>query len=65
MPPAHSAVANRTRDWVRAQAAKVGVATAAYVERLLTGRDHIEQGVQLNQTVRLAGLLLRHLVFVR
>lgn len=46
MPPAHSAVAKRTPDWVRGQAAKVGVATAAYVERLLTGRDHIEQGVR-------------------
>jgi transposase len=46
MPPAHSAVANRTPDWVRNQAAKVGVATAAYVERLLTGRDHIQQGVR-------------------
>jgi transposase len=46
MPPAHSAMANRTPDWVRGQAAKVGVATAAYVERLLTGRDHIEQGVR-------------------
>jgi hypothetical protein len=46
MPPAHSAVANRTPGWVRGQAAKVGVATAAYVERLLTGRDHIEQGVR-------------------
>jgi hypothetical protein len=34
MPPAHSAVANRTPDWVRGQAARVGVATAAYVERL-------------------------------
>lgn len=33
MPPAHSAVANRTPDWVRGQAAKVGVATAAYVEQ--------------------------------
>jgi transposase len=43
MPPAHSAVARRTPDWVRGQAAKVGV---AYVERLLTGRDHIEQGVR-------------------
>jgi hypothetical protein len=42
MPPAHSAVAKRTPDWVRDQAAKVGVATAAYVERLLTGRDHVE-----------------------
>jgi transposase len=46
MPPAHSAVARRTPDWVRGQAAKIGVATAAYVERLLTGRDHIEQGVR-------------------
>jgi hypothetical protein len=46
MPPAHSAVANRTPDWVRAQAARVGVATAAYVDRLLTGRDHIQQGVR-------------------
>ena len=46
MPPAHQAMANRTPDWVRGQAAKVGVATAAYVERLLTGRDHIEQGVR-------------------
>jgi transposase len=46
MPPAHSAVANRTPDWVRAQAARVGVATAAYVERLLSGRDHIQQGVR-------------------
>jgi hypothetical protein len=46
MPPAHSAVANRTPDWVRAQAAKTGVATAAYIERLLTGRDHIQQGVR-------------------
>ena len=46
MPPAHSAVAKRTPDWVRGQAAKIGVATAAYVERRLTGRDHIEQGVR-------------------
>jgi transposase len=46
MPPAHSAMAKRTPDWVRAQAAKVGVATAAYAERLLTARDHVEQGVR-------------------
>ncbi len=46
LAPAHSAVANRTPDRVRAEAAKVGLATAAYVERLLTGRDHIEQGVR-------------------
>ena len=31
---------------MRGQAARVGVATAAYVERLLTGRDHVQQGVR-------------------
>ncbi len=46
MPPAHSAMANRTPDWVRSQAAKVGIATAAYVERLLSGHDHVEQGIR-------------------
>jgi len=46
MPPAHSVVANRTPDWVRGQAARIGVSTAAYVERLLTGREHIQQGVR-------------------
>src|SRR5882757_1956591 len=46
MPPAHSAIANRTPDWVRSQAAKVGIATAAYIECLLGGRDHVEQGVR-------------------
>jgi transposase len=46
MPPAHTAVANQTPDWVRARAARIGVATVAYVERLLTGRDHIQQGVR-------------------
>ena len=46
MPPAHSAMANRTPDWVRAEAAKVGMATREYVERLLSGRDHIEQGIR-------------------
>jgi hypothetical protein len=44
--PAHSAVANRTPEWVRGQAARVGVGTAAYVERLPTGREHIQQGVR-------------------
>ncbi|MBI1209276.1 MAG: IS21 family transposase [Azospirillum sp.] len=29
MPPAHAAVARRTPDWLRAEAAKVGLATAA------------------------------------
>jgi transposase len=46
MPPAHAAVAKRTPDWIRAEATKVGIATAAYVERLLTCRDHPEQGVR-------------------
>ena len=46
MPPAHSAVANQTPDRIRAEAAKIGVATATYVEHLLTGRDHIQQGVR-------------------
>lgn len=46
MPPAHSAIAKRTPDWVRDEAAKIGVATREYVERLLTGRDHIEQGLR-------------------
>jgi transposase len=46
MPPAHSAIAKQTPDWIRAEAAKIGVASAAYVERLLTGRDHIQQGVR-------------------
>jgi len=48
LAPAHAAVANRTPEWVRSQAAKIGIATAAYVERLLTGCDHIEQGVRLS-----------------
>jgi transposase len=46
MPAAHSAVANQTPDRIRAEAAKIGVATAAYVEHLLAGRDHIQQGVR-------------------
>jgi len=46
MPAAHRAVANQTPDRMRAEAAKIGVATAAYVEHLPTGRDHIQQGVR-------------------
>jgi transposase len=46
MPPEHTAAANQTPDYIRAEAAKVGVATAEYVERLLTSRDHIQQGVR-------------------
>ena len=46
LAPAHAAVANRTPDWLRGEAAKIGVATAEYVERLLTGRAHVEQGIR-------------------
>ncbi len=46
MPPSHSAIAKRTPDWLREEAARIGVATREYVERLLTGRDHVEQGVR-------------------
>jgi hypothetical protein len=46
MAPAQSAVARRTPDWARSRAAKFGVATAAYVDRLLTGRDHVAEGVR-------------------
>jgi len=46
MPAAHTAVANQTPDRMRAEAAKVGIATAAYIEHLLAGRDHIQQGVR-------------------
>ncbi|MDH3664336.1 MAG: IS21 family transposase [Alphaproteobacteria bacterium] len=46
MPPAHTAVANQTPERMREEAAKIGLATAAYVERLLTSRDHIQQGVR-------------------
>lgn len=44
MPKAHQAIAKRTPDHLRAQALAIGVATAAYVDKLLTGRDHPEQG---------------------
>ena len=46
MPPKHSAAANQTPDYIRAEAAKVGVATAEYIERLLASREHIQQGVR-------------------
>jgi transposase len=46
LAPAHSAVAKRTPDRLRAEAAKIGIATAEYIERLLTGRDHVEQGIR-------------------
>jgi transposase len=46
MPPAHQAMARRTPDHLRAQATALGAAIGAYVERLLTTREHPEQGVR-------------------
>ena len=46
MPPGHRAIARRTPDQLRAEATAVGVATAAYVERLLAARRPVEQGVR-------------------
>jgi transposase len=46
MPPAHQAMAQRTPDRLRQDAAALGVATAAYVDRLLSAREHPEQGVR-------------------
>ncbi len=44
MPKAHQAIAQRTPDRLRAEAAAIGAATARYVDKLLGGRDHPEQG---------------------
>lgn len=46
MPPAHQVLAQRTPERLRQQAAALGVATAAYVDRLLTGCEHPEQGLR-------------------
>jgi transposase len=46
MPPAHQAIAKRTPDRLRAEAAALGPATGAYVDRLLGAREHPEQGVR-------------------
>jgi transposase len=46
MPPEHAAAANQTPDYIREEAVKIGVAAAEYVERLLTSRDHVQQGVR-------------------
>ncbi len=46
MPPAHQAIARRTSDHLRAQAGALGAAIGAYVERLLTAREHPEKGVR-------------------
>jgi transposase len=46
MPPAHQAMAQRTPDRLRQDAAALGIAIAAYVDRLLGAREHPEQGVR-------------------
>jgi transposase len=46
MPPAHQAMAQRTPDRLRQDATAPGVAIGTYVERLLTAREHPEQGVR-------------------
>ncbi len=46
MPPAHQAIAKRTPDRLRADAAALGPAIGAYVDRLLGAREHPEQGVR-------------------
>jgi transposase len=57
MPPAHQAMARRTPDRLRAEAAALGPAIGAYVDRLLGAREHPEQGVRACLGVlRLAGV---------
>jgi hypothetical protein len=46
MPPAHQAMARRTPDRLRQDAAALDVAIGAYVERLLTAREHPEQRIR-------------------
>jgi transposase len=46
MPPAHQAMARRTPEKLREDAAALGMATGAYVARLLEAREHPEQGVR-------------------
>ena len=46
MPAAHQAMARRTPDHLRADAAALGVAIGGYVDRLLRAREHPEQGVR-------------------
>ena len=56
MPPAHQAMARRTPDRLRAEAAALGPAIGTYVDRLLSAREHPEQGVRACLGVlRLAG----------
>lgn len=46
MPPAHLAMAQRTPDKLRQDAARLGPVIGVYVERLLTAREHPEQGIR-------------------
>ena len=46
MPPAHQAMARRTPEKLREDAAALGIAIGAYVARLLEAREHPEQGVR-------------------
>jgi transposase len=46
MPPAHQAMARRTPQRLREDAAALGMAVGAYVARLLDAREHPEQGVR-------------------
>jgi transposase len=56
MPPAHQAMAKRTPDKLRADAAALGETVGIYVDRLLDAREHPEQGVRACLGVlRLAG----------
>jgi transposase len=56
MPPAHRAMAQRTPDRLRAEAAGLGPAISTYVDRLLCAREHPEPGIRAGLGVlRLAG----------
>ena len=46
MPPAHQAMARRTPDRLRQEAATLGIAIGTYVNRLLSAREHPEQGIR-------------------
>jgi hypothetical protein len=56
MPPAHQAMAKRTPDKLRTEAAALGLAIDTYVDRLLGAREHPEQALRACLGVlRLAG----------
>ncbi len=46
MPPSHQAMARRTPEHLRAEAAGLGVAIGSYVDRLIDAREHPEQGIR-------------------